>query len=233
MKYYMLLIFVGVNFFSQNKINIEQQCKSQHDSVFKDFFGDKFFTNNIRFDKDEYFLAADTTDINSDDFNTSKIIYLNMNNVKLLEKLYHNKNFNYNEYYNYSFLYKGEPFQQITYTCEFINKKEKLDYGNKKIIDYYNKIKNKEYLSPQKAVRIAKANGLKNICYQSLTFASFYNRNQDVWQIQDCSSEKKTKVIELNPKTGKVLNIYERNYGKGEKAAYWNLFKSKDKEGAK
>lgn len=39
-----------------------------------------------------------------------------MNNVKLLDKLYHNKYFNYNEYYNYNFLYKGKPFQQITYT---------------------------------------------------------------------------------------------------------------------
>ncbi|MEG0577538.1 MAG: hypothetical protein RR500_06725 [Bacilli bacterium] len=190
----MLLIFVGVNLFSQNKINIEQQCKSQHDSVFKDFFGDKFFTKNIMFDKEKYSLRVDTIDIDSDDFNTSKTIYLNMNNIELLDKLYHNKYFNYYEYYKYSFLYRGKPFQQVTYTCEFINKKEQLDYENKEILDYYNKIKNKEYISPKKAVRIAKSNGLKNICYQSLTSASFYNRNQDVWQIQDCSSEKKAKV---------------------------------------
>jgi hypothetical protein len=98
------------------------------------------------------------------------------------------------------------------------------DFSNKNILEYYNKIKSKVYLSPKQALKIAKVNGLKNICYQSLTSASFHNKDQDVWQIQDCSSEKIAKVIELDPKSGKVLTLFERDYGKGEKAAYWKIF---------
>ncbi|MEG0577539.1 MAG: hypothetical protein RR500_06730 [Bacilli bacterium] len=166
-------------------------------------------------------------DYNNEDYNTSFAIYINKNNKQTLEKLSSKNYFDYTDYYAYNFLFKGNVFYHRIYICELVNNKKLSNLINKEILDYYNKIKNKEYISPQKAVRIAKANGLKNICYQSLTSASFYNRNQNVWQIQDCSSEKKAKVIELNPRSGKVLNMYDKNYEKVEKAAYWSFFNSK------
>jgi trans-2-enoyl-CoA reductase len=86
-KYLIFSLFLCVNVFSQNTGEIKEQCKSKYDSMFRDFFGDKFSKKNIRFDKDKYLLRVDTIDIDSDDFTTSKTIYLNMNNIELLEKL--------------------------------------------------------------------------------------------------------------------------------------------------
>ncbi|MCY0978665.1 hypothetical protein PGH12_04625 [Chryseobacterium wangxinyae] len=225
-KYYILLVFFGINLFSQNKIDLKEQCKLQYDSIFKDYFGEKFFKKNIRFDEEQYFLRVlDTVDVKSEDDDMFISFLVNKNNTEFLKKIYKAQYFDYLDYYNYSFLYKGKPFSQMTYTCETVNKKEYSDYEYRFIMNYYNKIKNKEYISPRKALKIAKANGLKNICYQSLTNASFYNKNQDVWQIQDCSNEKRSKVIEVNPKSGEVLTLFERGYKEGEKAAYWNLLK--------
>ncbi|OCK52018.1 hypothetical protein BA768_13895 [Chryseobacterium sp. CBo1] len=230
MKIYILFIFLGTNFSSQNKINIEQQCKSLHDSVFKDFFGDKFYKKNIKYNKKESYIDLHlTNNIENDD--NYKIIFLNLNNendIKMYRKEY--PKFYSSDFYVYNFFYRDMVFYHKVFTCELVKNKDLIDLINKQIINYYNKINTKKYLSPKKALKIAKINGLKNICYQSLTSASSYNIDQDIWQIQDCSNEKKAKVIELNPKTGKILNIYERNYGKGEKAAYWNFFKSNDKK---
>lgn len=229
LKYYIILIFLGINLFSQSKINIKEQCKLQYDSEFKNVFGDIFFKKNIKFNKEKHFLSIDTVDINSDEYDTFITFFVNKNNTRLLKKLSNGKYFDYTDYYNYNFLYKGKTFYERTYRCEFTHRKEVNDFSNKEILEYYNKIKNKEYLSPKRALKIAKANGLKNICYQSLTSASFHNKNQDVWQIEDCSNEITGKVIELDPRSGKVLSRFERDYGDSGKAAYWNLF-NKDKK---
>ncbi|MGD1320764.1 hypothetical protein [Chryseobacterium sp. 2R14A] len=223
-KYLIPFLFLFINIFSQDKINLQEQCRLQYDSVFKDFFGDSFFKKNIVFNNNRYYLIVYTMDTNSDDYRTSSNIFINKNNIKPLEKLSKGNYFDYSDYYNYRFLFRGNVFYENIYTCEFAYRKEVNDFSNKQILEYYNKIKNKEYVSPKKAVKIAKANGFKNICYQSITNASFHNKNQDVWQIQDCSNEKITKVIELDPKSGKVLTLFERDYGKGEKASYWHLF---------
>ncbi|MCY0979405.1 hypothetical protein PGH12_04735 [Chryseobacterium wangxinyae] len=225
MKYYIILIFLNVNLFSQVNITIKEQCKSEYDSIFKEFFGEKFFKKSIKYNKDESYINLFlTNDIeNDDDF---KMIFLNVNNQLDIQK-YRNDypNFDYLEHYNYNFLYKGKVFYKRIFLCELVNDKEVLYLINKEILEYYNKIKNKEYLSPKKALKIAKANGMENICYQSLTSASLLNKNQDVWQIKDCSNKEKAKVVELDPKSGEVLTIYERYYEKADKAAYWNLLK--------
>lgn len=227
--YFIILLFMFNFSFSQDKVNLIEQCKSKYDSIFKNYYGDSFFNENIKFNEKQYHLRVDTVNTNIDDFTTPTSLYVNKNNTSLLEKVSHGNFFDYYEYYIYSFLYKGVVFHERTYTCEFANRKDVNDFSNKEILEYYNKIKRKEYIYPKKALKIAKANGLKNICYQSLTSASFHNKNQDVWQIQDCSNKITTKVIEIDPKSGKVLSVFERDYEKGEKAAYWHLF-NKEKE---
>ncbi|MCA6066189.1 hypothetical protein JI747_003295 [Chryseobacterium sp. RG1] len=222
-KYLIFFLFLCINIFSQDKIELKEQCRSKYDSVFKDFFGEEFLKKNIKYKEEESYIGLFTTnDIESDD--DFKRIFININNIAALQKYLNQYPKYYNEYYKYHFLYKGFVFHQRIYTCEFAYRKEVNDFSNNQVLEYYNKIKNKEYLSPKKAVKIAKANGFKNICYQSITNASFHNKNQDVWQIQDCGNEKNTKVIELDPKSGKVLTLFERDYGKGEKASYWKLF---------
>jgi hypothetical protein len=223
-KYLIPFLFLCINIFSQKKIHTKEQCRLQYDTIFKDFFGEKFFKKNIKYNKGESYINVFTTnDIENDD--DYKIIFLNINNyddIKKYVKEY--PKFYSSDYYKYEFLYKGKAFYERIYTCELAKDKEVSDLINKEILEYYYKIKNKEYLSPREAIIIAKSNGFKNICYQSLTSASFHNKNQDVWQIQDCSSEKIAKVIELHPKSGKVLTLFERDYEKGEKAAYWKIF---------
>ena len=226
--YYIILTFVSINLLSQNKIYTKEQCKLKHDSIFKNYFGEFFFKKNIKYNKEESYIDLYlTNDMKNDD--DYKRIFLNINNdndIKRYKKEY--PKFYSSDYYKYEFYYKGKVFYERIYTCELVNDKELSDLINREIFDYYNKIKNKVYLSPKKATRIAKVNGLKNICYQSLTSASFHNKNRDVWQIQDCSNEITGKIIELDPKTGKVLTLFERDYGKNGQAAYW-LFFNKNK----
>ncbi|PZU05006.1 MAG: hypothetical protein DI622_19520 [Chryseobacterium sp.] len=226
-KYYIIpFFFLSINILSQDSISIKEQCRTKYDSIFKNYFGEKFFRKNIKYDKSQSFIDIYLTN-NIENDPEFKRIFLNVNNLSEIQKNIKQYPKYYSDYYIYVFLYKGIIFHERTYTCETVNKKEYFDYENKLILNYYNKIKNKEYISPKKALKIAKINGLKNICYQSLTSVSFHNKNQDVWQIQDCSNEITGKIIELDPKTGKVLTLFKRDYGQSGQAAYWNLFKNR------
>ncbi|MCY0979407.1 hypothetical protein OUO26_18880 [Chryseobacterium sp. CY350] len=77
-------------------------------------------------------------------------------------------------------------------------------------------------MNPKKILKLAKSNGLKNICYQSLTEYSYYHKGEIIWVVKSCDDNKKITILEADPKTGKLLSLYKRDYYNTEKAAFWN-----------
>ena len=162
LKFYIPFLFLYATFFSQNKVDINEQCRVQYDSVFIKYFGDSFFQKNIKYDKSRSFIDVYLTN-NIEDIENGeefKTVYLNLKNyedIKKYQKQY--PKFYSRDHYTYLFLYKNYPFYQSIITCELVNKKEYSDFENALILSYYNKIKAKEYLSPKKISRIAKSKG--------------------------------------------------------------------------
>ncbi|MCY0978664.1 hypothetical protein PGH12_04620 [Chryseobacterium wangxinyae] len=123
-KYCILFLFLSITIFSQDKIELKEQCRLQYDSIFKKSFGERFFKKNIKYYKNKSSINVLTNDPNNEQYDN---IFLNIENHSEIKKFMDKyPNFDYLEYYQYGFLYKGKPFHESTYTCETVNKKNIL-----------------------------------------------------------------------------------------------------------
>ncbi|MEG0577540.1 MAG: hypothetical protein RR500_06735 [Bacilli bacterium] len=221
----MLIFFINITVFGQTNINLKnkEKYKLKYDSTFIKTFGKQFFEKNILYNKEQSFINVDTLDGNSENYVTTKDFYVNDRNIEFLSK-FSGKNYNttYMYFYTYNFLYKGYSFHQEIYRFDSVNNDKQFKFGNEQVLHYYEKIKKGEYLTPKRIHKIVKLRKIKNVCSQSITDYSLYNKNRTVWEIKDCSNTNKIKVIELDPINGKEIKNYTRNYFPWEKATYWN-----------
>ncbi|OCK52019.1 hypothetical protein BA768_13900 [Chryseobacterium sp. CBo1] len=229
-KYFVIILFITSKLLAQNKITDIELQKIKYDSSFVAFFGKSFFNKNIIYNQQQYFWKVDTLDVNSDDYNTSKSFYINKKNILLFKKKRKNNYISFLDFYTYNFLYNGYPFHQEIYRFDSVNNDKQFKFGNEQVLHYYEKIKKGEYLTPKRIHKIVKLKKIKNVCSQSITDYSLYNKNKTVWEIKDCSNTNKIKVIELDPINGKEITNYTRNYFPWEKAAYWNQIKGITKQ---
>ncbi|MCA6066188.1 hypothetical protein JI747_003290 [Chryseobacterium sp. RG1] len=229
-RYVLLLLFVSTRIFAQNNINTYEKYKIKYDSAFSKYFGKSFFKKNIKYSSEKYFLSVDTLDISNDDNSNTKNFFINKKNIFLLSKFYNNDQyFSFFDFYTYKFLYNGYSFYQKVYRSDFINNEKQFDFENEQVLDHYEKIKSKEYISPKKVFKIAKLKMFKNICSQSLVSNNYY-KNKIFWEIKDCSNSSTINILELDSKDGKELRLYQRDYYPWEKANYWNKVQGKNKQ---
>lgn len=198
-KYCILFLFLSIIILGQTHEDLiyKEKYKLKFDSIFIKSFGQEFFKKSVKYNQKQSFISVDTLDINSEDYLTTNNFFVNEENIKLLSK-FNNKNYNitYMYYYTFQFLFKRFSFYQDIYRYDFSNNTEQLNFENKKILNYYDKLKNNVYLNPKKILKLAKSIGLKNICYQSLTEYSYYHKGEIIWVVKSCDDNKKITILD-------------------------------------
>lgn len=210
--------------YSQNKVK-ESICKIKLDSIISNTTKEPFFKKNVKFDMEQSLISVH---LEKDSIHDMEIIFINFSDTVGINKFKKPKNFS-SEFFTYKFFYKGCSFHERVYTCEFVKNKNQLQYQINQMLLYYEKIENKEYLSPKKVKKIARSQGFKKICYQSLTPIKSHAYGVDgkiVWQLKECINDNTIKIVDIDPESGKILNYIERSYTPLERATYRNILQS-------